>query len=413
MPPKIDPGLPLWRALLDRWTMDTTVDVVRYAVFAIGVWLLLWVIFRPLLKGRKIRPETPPARQLATEFAVSLRSIAIFSTVGLSLFALEAAGWLPGPAMAAGWGPLWFWASLIAMIVGHDAYFYWAHRLMHRPRLFRTFHRRHHRSHNPSPFTAYAFDIGEAAVMAAFVPLWMILVPTPWGVAGLFMLHQIVRNTLGHSGYEVMPSTRDGRPLIPFLTTVTHHDLHHAQAGYNFGLYFTWWDRCMGTEHPDYLARFAAAVRKDKRAPAPAASTPLSGAAKAGLVLAAALFLLPGAQPARADSLSDLAGDWATPGLGAVVRLHACASDPARLCGLFLWSWDPAEVKPGTVGQPMLWDFAARDGKWTGGRLRNPEDGRIYTGEIRLDGSVLRLKGCAGPFCQSQSWRRLSDIPRP
>jgi sterol desaturase/sphingolipid hydroxylase (fatty acid hydroxylase superfamily) len=35
--------------------------------------------------------------------------------------------------------------------------------------------------------------------------------------------------------------------------------VRHAQGGWNYGLYFTWWDRWMGTEHPDYLARFAAA----------------------------------------------------------------------------------------------------------------------------------------------------------
>ena len=29
---------------------------------------------------------------------------------------------------------------------------------------------------------------------------------------------------------------------------------------WNFGLYFTFWDRLMGTEHPDYHARFAAAA---------------------------------------------------------------------------------------------------------------------------------------------------------
>ena len=34
------------------------------------------------------------------------------------------------------------------------------------------------------------------------------------------------------------------------------------QAPYNFGLYFTWWDRWMGTENPNYHARFAASVRK-------------------------------------------------------------------------------------------------------------------------------------------------------
>jgi hypothetical protein len=43
------------------------------------------------------------------------------------------------------------------------------------------------------------------------------------------------------------------RALFDFLTTVAHHDLHHGQARWNCGLYSTWWDRLMGTEHPDIM----------------------------------------------------------------------------------------------------------------------------------------------------------------
>ncbi len=239
-----------------------TADVSRYVVFAVAVWLILWVVLAGVLRGRKVRSEVPPLRQLLLEFVFSIRSIAVFSTVGLLTFLLSRAGMLPGPDIAKSWGPAWFWTSLVLMILGHDAWFYWTHRAIHSRRLFRAFHRRHHRSMNPSPFTAYSFDLGEAAINALFVPLWMILVPTQWPVVGLFMLHQIVRNTIGHSGYELFPATRDGRPMLSWLTTVTHHDLHHAQAGWNYGLYFTHWDRWMGTENPEYLARFAQSVRR-------------------------------------------------------------------------------------------------------------------------------------------------------
>jgi sterol desaturase/sphingolipid hydroxylase (fatty acid hydroxylase superfamily) len=196
------------------------------------------------------------------EFGASVRSVAIFSTIALSTFAMERAGWIDPPGIEGAWGWAWAAALLVAMMVAHDSYFYWTHRLMHRPALFRIFHRRHHRSHNPTPFTAYSFDLAEAAAQALFIPLWVLIVPTPWAVTGLFMLHQIARNVIGHCGYELFPATRDGRPLIDWLTSVTHHDLHHAQAGWNYGLYFTWWDRWMGTEHPEYYARFAAAVRR-------------------------------------------------------------------------------------------------------------------------------------------------------
>lgn len=248
--------------ILMQWIAGMTTDVTRYVIFAFAVWLGLWVVLAGVLRGRKVRAETPPPSQLVSEFLFSIRSIAVFSTVGLLTFVMEHAGWLPGPQIAQTWGPAWFWVSLVLMILGHDAWFYWTHRAIHSRRLFRTFHRRHHRSMNPSPFTAYSFDLGEAAINALFVTVWMILVPTQWPVVGLFMLHQIVRNTIGHSGYELFPATKAGLPLLPWLTTVTHHDLHHAQAGWNYGLYFTHWDRWMGTENPQYLAQFAQSVRR-------------------------------------------------------------------------------------------------------------------------------------------------------
>jgi sterol desaturase/sphingolipid hydroxylase (fatty acid hydroxylase superfamily) len=255
-----------------NWMGNLVEDTQRYAIFAIGAWFVLWVLLADVLQNRKIREDRPKARQMVLEFLISIRSVAIFSTVVMVIVVLDQLGWLPGPHLARHWGPVWFWTSLMLMIIGHDAYFYWAHRAMHHRKLFRTFHRRHHRSHNPSPFTAYSFDLGEAAVMAAFVPIWMLIVPTPWAVVGLFMLHQIARNTLGHSGYELMPAWKDGRPVFDWITGTTHHDLHHAQAGYNYGLYFTWWDRLMGTEHPEYHAHFAKAVRRPRIAAAPAAA---------------------------------------------------------------------------------------------------------------------------------------------
>jgi lathosterol oxidase len=40
------------------------------------------------------------------------------------------------------------------------------------------------------------------------------------------------------------------------LNTTTHHHLHHERHRANFGLYFNWWDRMMGTNHAEYEARF-------------------------------------------------------------------------------------------------------------------------------------------------------------
>jgi len=260
--------------LPQAWLWGVFIDTRRYVIFAVAVWLTLWVALAWVLRKRRIREDRPPARQMAFEFLFSIRSIAIFSTMGLMTNLMSRLGLYRLSDIGATWGPVWFWASLVLMILGHDAYYYFVHRAMHHPRLFRKFHRRHHRSHNPSPFTAYSFDLREAAMMMSFVVLWPLITPTPWAVVPLFVLHQIFRNTLLHCGFELMPARRDGRPLLDWMTTTTHHDLHHAHAGYNHGLYFTWWDRWMGTEHPDYHSQYARAAWRPLRMTTPALERP-------------------------------------------------------------------------------------------------------------------------------------------
>ena len=239
------------------WLKELNFTLTRYVIFATGVWVLLWVMLATWLRARKIRQDSPPARQLISEFLVSLRSMAIFATVSVGIDLLDRAGFYPLQRLAQSWGPLWFWTSLAITIVVHDAYFYWTHRFMHLPRFFRRTHRRHHRSNNPSPFTAYSFDLAEAGLMVFFFVVWPMIFPMAWGANALFGIYQIARNTLLHCGYELMPARADGRPWLDFITTTTHHDLHHRQAGWNYAAWFTWWDRWMGTEHPDYYAEYA------------------------------------------------------------------------------------------------------------------------------------------------------------
>lgn len=257
------------------WSAILITDVIRYLVGAFSVFILVNLTLAGVLAGRKIRPGSPPAKQMITEFFVSLRTAAIFATSGGLLIAASAySGWIDLYIDPAERGWVWFWASVVILIVAHDAWFYWTHRLIHHPRLFRAMHRRHHRSNNPSPFTSYSFDVAEALVNAIYLPLIVLILPVSPLALFLFTGHMMLRNAIGHCGYELFPAW-NGKPVFDWLTSVTHHDLHHAQAGWNFGLYFTFWDRVMGTEHPDYHARFAAAVCHAKPA---VADTPRSSA---------------------------------------------------------------------------------------------------------------------------------------
>lgn len=422
----IHPASPLadWAAFAAQiWPQVFTVDLARYLIGAGGVYLLVNRLGARWLARVKIRAGIPPLRQIGREILASLRTVAIFATVGAFLVTGAQIGLYRIEADPFGLGWPYLAGSTLALIVLHDAWFYWSHRLLHHRRLFRIAHRLHHRSHQPTPWTAYAFDTTEAAANGLFLPVTLLALPVSPLALFLFTGHMMLRNALGHCGYELFPARADGRPLFGWLTTVTHHDLHHAQGRWNFGLYFTFWDRVMGTEHPEYLTRFAAAVGRSRQeaqeieaaveAAAEGAPRSRRGGRALGLLvvgLAAALALATW-ERARAGGLEPLAGVWATEGHGAHVRLGACPGAADRLCGWLIWSWDPAALAKAPDG-PMLWDFVEEPGgAWTSGRLRHPEDGFVYRGAIRAEGDALRLEGCAAIFCAEQVWRRLDAIP--
>lgn len=235
-------------------------DLLRYVIGAGGTFLVVNVLLRHHLAARQIRGERPGRRQMIREILASLRTVLIFSLVGFSIALAARQGLLNIYMDPAGRGWPYFALNVAVLIVAHDAWFYWTHRLMHRPRLYRWFHRLHHRSNNPTPWTAYSFDASEAVVNAVYLPLALMLMPTSILAAFIFTAHMMLRNAIGHCGYEVFPVGKNGRPLFDWLTTVTHHDLHHARAGTNFGLYFTFWDRLMGTEDRSYHTAFARAA---------------------------------------------------------------------------------------------------------------------------------------------------------
>jgi len=235
-------------------------DLTRYLVFAGGVYLIVNLALARWLANRSLRSAPASWRQIRREILISLRSVGVFSLVGLLVMIEILTGHSRLYMDPMQYGPFWFGASLAILIFAHDAWFYWTHRLLHRPGWFRPLHSLHHKSKQPTAWTAYAFNTGEAVLHALFLPIILLILPTPGLVAFLWGIHQILRNAIGHCGVELFPANKAGRPMFDWLTTVTHHDLHHAEAGWNFGLYFTWWDRWMGTEHPDYHARFASAV---------------------------------------------------------------------------------------------------------------------------------------------------------
>lgn len=235
-------------------------DLLWYGLLACGVWLFFYVAFRTAWKHRRISQKDPARWQIMREIVHSLRSIAIFGLVTGAVVYAANSGWTQLYRRIDKCGWVWFFLSIGVMIVMHDTYFYWTHRMMHHRWLYRTFHRTHHLSTNPTPWAAYAFSPLEAVVQAGIGPLIVFTIPVHPIAFATFMLWQIAFNVFGHCGYEIFPSWFLRSRASLFLNTVTHHALHHEKFRDNFSLYFNVWDRLMGTNHTDYAYRFELAT---------------------------------------------------------------------------------------------------------------------------------------------------------
>lgn len=237
------------------------IEFIRYIAGAAGVAILYWAI-RHWIEPRRIQSRRATLADRAREFRQSIETLFVFALVNLLTFAMFRAGWLPVSRGAPDIGIML--AQVLAMVVLHDAWFYWMHRTLHHKALFRRAHYAHHLSRTPTSWAAYSFAPLEAIAESIYVPMMFLglshIAPMqPWAIF-IFLGHQIARNAIGHSGFELAWPGFTRSPLTGWLTTTTHHDLHHTEGRHNFGLYFTWWDRAMGTEHPRYHEKFEAVV---------------------------------------------------------------------------------------------------------------------------------------------------------
>ncbi len=230
-----------------------SIDLLRYLLGAGMVWLVVNVVLKRRLARRRILDASARPGQVRHELSYSAATVLIFAATGSMLWLLAKAGGVQiyDDLARHGWG--WWWASLVLIVVAHDAWFYWTHRLLHHRRWFGAVHGRHHASAHPPPWAAYSFHPVEALVQAAFLPVFVALVPTHTAVIAVFLVHMILRNAIGHCSHELLPWAWTRSGWLRWITPVAHHHFHHARNRGNYGLYFTWWDRWCGTEDAEHL----------------------------------------------------------------------------------------------------------------------------------------------------------------
>jgi Delta7-sterol 5-desaturase len=251
---------------LDTWGQVVYVfllSLIRYLLFA-GIAFLLFYVWKrrkPLLQ--KIQAKFPNGSDYRREVLYSVLTFAIFAMVP---FVLNNEYVKPHTTIytdISKRGAGYFVIIFPVMLLMHDAYFYFTHRMMHHPKLFRFFHVIHHKSTNPSPWASFAFNPTEAIIESGIIYVFAFTIPIHFIHVFAFLIFMTVYNVYGHLGYELFPKGFNRHWLGKWFNTSVNHNMHHQYFKGNYGLYFTFWDRIMGTTHKDYHRRFEQVTGKD------------------------------------------------------------------------------------------------------------------------------------------------------
>jgi sterol desaturase/sphingolipid hydroxylase (fatty acid hydroxylase superfamily) len=203
------------------------------------------------LATRYVRPGlyVGLSRQIRMEIGWSLLSAAIYGVpAGVVAWGWQTLGWTriytDVHAM-----PLWYLpVSLLLYLLAHDTWFYWTHRWMHRPRLFRVAHAVHHASRPPTAWAAMSFHPWEALTGAFVIPVLVFIIPVHVAVLAMVLTVMTVMGVTNHMGWEMFPRRLVHSALGGWLITASHHQRHHELYSCNYGLYFRLWDRLCGTD---------------------------------------------------------------------------------------------------------------------------------------------------------------------
>lgn len=229
------------------WQTDSILHFVRYFFVAGFFYLMFYLLPGKNRLSLKIQKSFPAFKQIKHEIVYSVITLSIYSAASLMVFHWFRSELTKIYLDMSEYGVVYFLFSILILIILHDAWFYWTHRFLHIKWVYKRIHHTHHHSHNPTPWAAFSFHPAEAVISAGMIPIVVFLIPLHPFALVAFLTFMTLYSVVGHLGFEIYPLSFRKSKLGYWQNTSTAHNLHHKITKKNFGLYFTFWDRMMGT----------------------------------------------------------------------------------------------------------------------------------------------------------------------
>lgn len=123
------------------------------------------------------------------------------------------------------------------MLLLSDMMFYFTHRLMHLPQLYKFVHKKHHQHIHTNVWSSFYFSKSELLSTWLFVLMLPIVPFNPhYFTFGSYLTFVMLSLVKSHSGINIKNTY-----------TSKYHDIHHLKFNVNYGTQLKVWDNLFGT----------------------------------------------------------------------------------------------------------------------------------------------------------------------
>lgn len=182
--------------------------------------------------------------QIKLEILYTIKSVPLMSVPTNVLFFIEVRGYskLYDDVGTSKLDLIFILTSVVTFILFTDMCIYWIHRFLHHRSIYKYIHKDHHRWKVPTPYASHAFHPLDGFLQSCPYHIYPFLFPLhKYTYLALFVFVNIWTVSIHDANYKV-PDV-----LKPVVNGSAHHTDHHLFYNYNYGQFFTLWDRIGGS----------------------------------------------------------------------------------------------------------------------------------------------------------------------
>ncbi|EGZ27765.1 hypothetical protein PHYSODRAFT_474456 [Phytophthora sojae] len=206
-----------------------------YLLYLIGAGFAYQFWFdKELMKHPKFLKD-----QVKSEIVASLKSIPVMVMLTLPWFLADVRGYSKTYTEFGKYGYGFEAMAVVWFVFFSDMLIYWFHRWLHHPLIYAPLHKPHHKWIICSPFASHAFHPVDGYIQSLPYHFYIMLFPIH---RGLFLALFAAVNFWTISIHDGLYLSHN-----KVVNGALHHSVHHELFVYNYGQYFTLWDRLCGS----------------------------------------------------------------------------------------------------------------------------------------------------------------------